>query len=230
MKNPAETFAIYRLKYKPLYEFNRDMHLDIVRSGKSTHGHGQDHDLTVAQYGALIAPDEHDGELAWVAGLLHSMDRHFLETEAHDKIERGLDLAFKCGLSTEDIEQVRVAVAHHSKMNDDADGPVTIILKDADRLANLGAINIIRGGQHRPDIPACIPETLGRLHPESTFKNPKSCYDATFYNSEWEAMLRLPKAKELGARYFRFIEEWRALAVSQAAEVGLYPWPEHIAG
>lgn len=224
MNEAAEIFHTNRRKFSVLYVFIGGIHKQIVQRGVSNHGHGFDHDLMVAQYGAIVAQGERVGQMAWVAGLLHSLDRHFPEDRARELVEEGLAYVSDEFTETE-VDQIRTAVADHSKLNDDMDGPVSVALKDADRLANLGAINIIRGGQHRPNIPACIMETLGRLHPESTFKNPKSCFDATFYNLEWRNMLRLPKSKQLGERYFTFLLEWQALAVSQSAEVGLYPWP-----
>ncbi|MFA6554299.1 MAG: HD domain-containing protein [Candidatus Paceibacterota bacterium] len=224
-KTASDIFAQFRAKFHNLYNFVKTVHEGIIASGKSTHGHGLDHDLTVAQYGAKIAPNKRVGELAWVAGLLHSLDRHFSADETRRYVEEGLSMVAQHFTAVE-IQEIRTAVEEHSKMNQDTDGIVTMVIKDADRLANLGAINLIRGGQHRPCIPAYIPETLGQLHPLSTFSRPMSCFDATFYNLEWREMLRLPMAKELGEKYFQFIKDWQALVVSQATEVGLYPWPK----
>lgn len=218
-------FVRNRAKFREFYSKIEKIHAGIIAQGKSTQGHGFDHDLIVAQYGFLISEDERVGEMAWVAGLAHSLDRHFPQDEAEIIFEECISLIsgqFTIG----ELGRIRVAVRDHSKKNNLSDGPVTVALKDADRLANIGAINLIRGGQHRPNIPACIPESLGGLNPDSTFKNVKCCYDATFYNLEWEKMLRLPKAKEVAKKYFEFIREFQNLVVEQFREAGLYPWPK----
>jgi len=216
-----EIFVNNRAKFAALYKRIEKIHSQT----KNTRGHGFDHDLLVAQYAAIIAENERVGEMAWVAGLMHSLDRHFLPDEAEMILEECIGLVSNQFTVCEPGE-IRLAVHDHSKKNDPADGPVTVALKDADRLANIGPINLIRGGQHRPDIPACILESLGSRHPDSTFNNIKCCYDATFYNLEWEPMLRLPKAKEIGKKYFDYIREFQIRFAEQFREAGLHPWPK----
>lgn len=223
--NSQEIFVRNKEKFGNLYLKIKKIHESIIARGASTHGHGFDHDLMVAQYGFLISENNRKGELAWIAGMMHSLDRHFSPQIEMDIINECLGVVELFEIEKDDI---KIALDKHSKPNDPLDSALLIALKDADRLANIGAINLIRGGQHRPNIPACIPETLGALHPDSTFKNLKSCYDATFYNLGWEQMLRLPKAKEIAKKYFDFIREFQALVVEQFREVGLYPWPKEI--
>jgi len=218
-------FVAMRGKYRLLYEAVKQAHETILAEGKTTMGHGWDHDLRVAQTGALIAETPRVGEMAWIAGLMHSTDRHF-----GDRTEGVLHGYFALLPSGEftggEIAMMWDAVAEHSKKNGDADNPVTEALKDADRLGNLGALNFIRCGQHHPDIPACIPELLGTTHPESTFRKPRSCYDAVLLaNMPWEAMLRLPKAKEMGKPYFDYYREFLQRCANEMEEVGLFPFP-----
>src|SRR3990172_3226862 len=216
-----EIFVNNRAKFAALYKRIEKIHSQT----KNTRGHGFDHDLLVAQYAAIIAENERVGEMAWVAGLMHSLDRHFLPDEAEMILEECIGLVSN-QFTVCELGEIRLAVHDHSKKNDPADGPVTVALKDADRLANIGPINLIRGGQHRPDIPACILESLGSRHPDSTFNNIKCCYDATFYNLEWEPMLRLPKAKEIGKKYFDYIREFQIRFAEQFREAGLHTWPK----
>jgi len=219
--NNQEIFVIKRAKFVALYNRIEKIHSQT----KDTRGHGFDHDLMVAQYATIISEDERVGEMAWVAGLMHSLDRHFPHDETEIILEECINLV-SSQFTVCEIEEIRMAVHNHSKKNDPTDGPVTVALKDADRLANIGAINLIRNGQHHPDIPACIPESLGGLHPDSTFKKPMNCYDATFHNLEWEAMIRLPRAREITKKYFDFIRKFQTLVVEQFREVGLYPFPK----
>lgn len=45
------------------------------------------------------------------------------------------------------------AVLNHERPNEDNDGPVTIALKDADRVVNAALDVVIRSGQFQPDLP-----------------------------------------------------------------------------
>lgn len=217
-------FLTLRDKYRNLYDAVQKTHEDILTAGKSVMGHGWDHDLRVAQTGALIAETSRVGEMAWVGGLMHSTDRHFGERTA-EILDGYFTLLPKGEFSDREFSWIQEAVYQHSKKNSEADNPVTITLKDADRLANLGALNLIRGGQHRPNIPTCIPAYLGRKHPQSTFRDPMSCYDALWGNLEWEGMLRLPKAKEMGKKFFDYYRDFMQRCVEEMAEVGLFPFP-----
>ncbi|MFZ2621000.1 MAG: HD domain-containing protein [Minisyncoccia bacterium] len=219
------TFVVMRAKYKALYDAVKKTHEDIVASGKTTMGHGWDHDLRVAQTSALIAETPRVGEMTWVVGLMHSTDRHF-GSETSEVLDRYFGLLPVGEFRNDELMFMREALMEHSMRNSDADNPVTVTLKDADRLSNMGALNLIRGGQHRPNIPACIPKYLGRKHPQTTFRNIQSCYDAIWFNLEWEDMLRLPKAKEMGKPYFDYYRDFMSRCVEEMQSVGLYPFPE----
>jgi len=218
-------FVTMREKYRALYDVVKKNHADILAAGKTTMGHGWDHDLRVAQTGALIADGPQVSEMAWVAGLMHSTDRHF--GDRTEEVLRGyFALLSKAEFTVSGFVMMWNAIIEHSKLNSDGDNPVTVTLKDADRLANLGALNLIRCGQHHPNIPACIPEYLGRRHPESTFRNLMCCYDAiSVVNLEWEEMLRLPKAKKMGKPYFDYYRDFMERCVREMEEIGLLPFP-----
>ena len=218
-------FQAMRAKYRALYDAVKKTHEDILAAGKTTVGHGWDHDLRVAQTGALIAESPRVGEMAWCVGLMHSTDRHYGE-RTEEVLHGYFALLPKNEFVVGESVMMWNALIEHSKKNSDADNPVTVALKDADRLANLGIMNLFRCGQHHPDIPACIPEYLGRVHPNSTFKKPMSCYDAVHVaNMPWEAMLRLPKAKEMGRKEFDFYRKILQRCTDEMEEVGLYPFP-----
>ena len=215
-----------RAKFKALYNAVKENHQKIIAGGKvNTGGHGWDHDLRVAQTGYLIAETPRIGEMAWCAGLMHSTDRHFGE-KTENVIAHYFTLLPENKFNQTELHWMREAVALHSKKNSDDDNPVTVTLKDADRLANLGALNFIRGEQHRPNIPACYPEYLGTKHPESTFQNIMCCYDAIWYNLEWEEYLRLPKAKSMGIKFFEYFRDFIQRCVDEMEEVGLHPFPK----
>jgi hypothetical protein len=189
----------------------------MLREGNQSHG--IDHSLMVAQYAAIIAEQERAGELAWVAGIIHDVCHR-----SGSKDLKSLHLSPLGEFSSEELGMIYRAVRDHSKLNDANDDLVTIILKDADRLANLGLLNIIRGGQHRPEIPSMTLGCFG-LHPDSTFRKPLSCLDALHYNLEWEEMLRLPRARALGRQWFALYRYLIATNEAQFREIGLDVWP-----
>ena len=137
-------------KYRKLVNEVQYIHRLVAFDGH----HGLDHDLMVAQYGYLIAGDARTSELAWVAGLMHSIDR-LISLISKQDVQTFLDGFINClpdSISSEEIELIVEALGEHSKLNDPDDNPVTVALKDADRLANLGFLNLIRGGQQRPNL------------------------------------------------------------------------------
>lgn len=185
-------------------------------------GHSIDHALMTAQYALLIAKNPRIGELAWIAGLLHNIDR--VSNNPEGMIESLLRLLPKQKISELDICRIKNAVKRHSELNKTDDDDLLITLKDADRLANIGPLNFIRCGQHHREIPAI---TLGiyNLNPRSTYNQPISCLDSIHYNLEWEDMLRLPKAKSIGKKQFDYYRDFIVRNREQFAEVGLDQWP-----
>lgn len=204
-----------RKKYSVIY----DLVKSEVEKVKDNQGHGFDHFLMVAQYGYLLCEDDRYREMAWVAGLTHDM--HRIETMSKVAIEAALLGIFV----DEDRMIIREAVLNHSKFNDPDDHPVTVALKDADRLANLGPANLLRAGQHMADIPAFIVGYYDAPHPDATFKNRVSVMDALYSNLEWEAdervRLRTPKAEEIAKKYFYFYRYFLTLHSIQCTETGL---------
>jgi len=217
---PREIYAQFRAKYHELVDWNRNIHQNVLTAGQSEKGYGVDHDLTVMMYCLLIAEDEHIGEMAACAALTHSWDRHYVVqiTKVLNESYRGL-LTDK--FSGEEVSQIFTAIKLHSKPNDPNDGPVTVVLKDADRLANLGYLNIPRGAQHHCNVPVVILEYIDRMHPNSTFRKPTCWLDALRFNLEWEGMLRLPKAKKLGKPKFDFIRWFLEQIVEDFRAIGL---------
>lgn len=223
-ETPQETLERLAKKYQPLFNETSRFYRELRAGNQPTTGHDWDHDLFVAQYCILITPATRTGELAWIAALLHSIDRHN-PTRATEVTKSRLAL-IEDTLAPGECETILDAALKHNRLNDASDSDVLITLKDADRLANVGSMNLFRGGQHRPNIPACILGSMGTLNPASTFQRPTSCYDALYYNLEWELMLRLPKAQELGRPYFDFFRQFQALALHQQKQVGLHPYVE----
>lgn len=158
-------------------------------------GHDVFHPIIVAQYAALIAPEERLETLGWLAGMCHNTDRIFPKEEVRERVAQYL--ASTSGVSDTEKEFITDAVLTHSGLNKDSDNPVTVVLKDADRLSGLGFLCAIRASQSLAGVRILDPRYVGTTSPGSTFRNIKTVLDGIKFTLEWRKMLRLPKAKEL---------------------------------
>lgn len=211
---------------KPLWEIfpvlTQMVRQDHREFGTVGEGHDFLHALMVAQYGQIIAEQKRIGILSWVAGMGHNADRLFPPAEIEKRLKDYLE---ETDFSDEEKEWEIEAIVHHSELNDPNDDPVTIALKDADRLANIGSNILLRSSQHHPHLPAYNPRYIFSPHPSSTYRKPKSVLDDINYLFEWESWLRLPKAKVLAKRHFSELRRFRKGIDFQLREVKLLPYP-----
>lgn len=190
-------------------------------------GHDFYHALVAGQYSQRIAPDEDTAILAWVAGIIHNTDRMYPKDEVIPALTKFLNLV-DTGIPSGNLFILR-AVLEHSKKNDPGDIPVTVTLKDADRLTNLGVVmHWLRAAQFRPNIPPFDPRYITVQDPTATFKNPKTILRDIEHTLEWETWLRLPRAKELGKPLFDEIRWLRCSIVERLTLLGLYPFPPEL--
>ena len=215
-----------------------EKHLPLVLEVREDHrkqgavggGHNFLHAIMVAQYCPLIAPDRRVGELAWIAAICHNTDRIFLNLEAEEiarKVSKYLNS--ETDLTKREEALIIEAVVSHDKPNDDNDSPVTIVLKDADRLANLGPNLIIRSGQYYSDLAAFDPRFVLESDPQATYRNPKTVLHDVLCALEWieeggKFGIRLKAAREIAEPYARFLRDFRDLMHHQLEETGLIPY------
>jgi HD domain len=208
---------------------------DHEKVGASLKGHDFEHALMVANYAFRIAPDKHLAELGWIAGLCHNAD-HLVQqgffrpdkkrgkksdTLIRKKVNQYLSLT---KLTDQDKHAVMEAVFEHHKKNDPHDSKLTMVLKDADRLANVGALHSMRSSRDMIHLPIVDYVHLFH-HPEATYRKPGSAAKDIWYSLEWEPWLRLPKAKQLGKKRYKFLRMFLNDLESQLREAGLYPYP-----
>lgn len=227
--NPAKerrrTLNHLKKKYPNFYDAFVNTHRYLADNGQGHRGHGPDHDLMVAGYCLLITDNGRVGEKAWIAALLHSFDRFFGD-EVEEKITEMLQFLPENEFSPEELAEIREAIHRHNQPNATDDGPVQVVLQDADRLANVGPMVIYRSGQFHSVIPAIeIGFTPWKKNPASTLRKPRSGYDNMLNVLEWEADprfgLRLEKSKRIGKKYFDFLRSWFQLVHDQLDETGL---------
>jgi len=199
-------------------------------------GHDFTHTIMVAQYCLILSDDLKIGVLSWLAGLLHNTDRLFGYEVVSQKVDEYFRLipeeinieGSNIQISQSNLLVVKEAILNHSKLNDPSDGLITVILKDSDRLANAGSSLYPRGTQHCGNVLSYNPLYVDGFHPESTYSKAKSVLDNYRYCLEWEEMLRLPRAKEIGEKYFDALRHIIDGFKDQLEETGLYPYPFNV--
>ncbi|OHA18455.1 MAG: hypothetical protein A2664_00735 [Candidatus Taylorbacteria bacterium RIFCSPHIGHO2_01_FULL_46_22b] len=207
-------------KFSELTRLVREDH----RNARHLVGHGHDfaHALMVAQYAQLIASEQHEGELGWAAGLMHNTDHLFGEEKVNEIMEGYLVHVL---FSPADKNLVCEAVLTHSEIDSPKDNPISIILKDADKLANIGESVILRSGQFRPDITAMDPRFLKFSDPKATYRNPRSLLQDLRHILQWETMMRTEKARMISKPYFDRLRSFIDHCPDQFEESGLTPYP-----
>ena len=217
-----QLFETYRNRFAALYQAVLEGHKNAERPHR---GHGLDHDVTVAQLAATIAPDERTGEKAWVAALLHSTDRT-VEKGNTTKVESFIGVYLKelpeGYFSNTEVEEIFVAVMRHTELNQGDQSLTQQVLMDADRLANLQAAVIIRAGQFQPTIPALELQYLDSINPQSTYHEPKSVIDDLRANiREYIPKLRLPQAISLGTKLGSRLQAYIDMVQDDYRSIGL---------
>ncbi len=204
----------------------RAVKADYIARGAVGGGHDFYHALMVAQYAELIAEDPETATLGWITGLLHNTDRMYPKEKVIPVLTRHLQMV-RLNIPSGHLCILR-AVLEHTKRNDPADSPLLMTLKDADRLANIGAWHFLRAAQFRPTILAVDPRFIVKQDPTATFKDPKSVLGDIEHTLEWESWLRLPKTQELGKPMFDEIRRLVANIESQFETLGLLSFPDEL--
>lgn len=145
---------IPRLKYAVQEQFDKGSHV----------AHGADHAFRVAKLARHIAEQEGyaDPEVAEVAGYLHDMGRTVQEEEKNHG-PAGVPLASEMldqytDYTDEVKRRILDAIRDHSAFK--ADGALTHILQDADKLDGLGAIGLMRAYTSKYLLPAYDPANI----------------------------------------------------------------------
>ncbi len=205
--------------------------------------HDFDHVLRVADRAMIIAPDPYTGHMAGVAALCHNADR-LLQREMNlgafrkvddarvrQLVEFWLSMEPLSTFSVADICVIVDAVLHHPERNSPTDSSVLMTLKDADRTVNIEADVIFRKGQYFGDALPTVDPTHLLNDPDATFTKPGSLlksleYDLVDFATEGGvASLRLPKAREIAERRFKFLKLFIDEVIEQRRDSGLIPYP-----
>lgn len=222
------TFNEMRNRFSILYEAVKKIHNE---SASTNRGHGLDHDVTVAMIGVKIAPNAKVGDLAFIAGLLHSTDRILVEKDKN-AITKHLFKQFKYlpkEIKKEELDQIYAAIMNHSEINKDGQSLVAQTLMDADRLANLMGLVPFRIGQFWPNIPTIEFEHVDKPNPVSTYSAPCSTVDMLRAmmsqlggkNVGYIEQLRLPKAIRIGKMYTKRLNLLLDMIKDDHHELGL---------
>lgn len=188
-KTPQETFVFLKKLCASFYQEFEKTHERAIRTCILTRGHGPEHDLTVAKWCVILSDNQDTRELAWVAALLHSIDRLMPHYLPHEIVKSLVDRQFTYlpthYFDSYEKEIISHAILHHAEKNKPEDSDVLVVLKDADRLANLAPEIIMRIGQFAPAVPSFDLQYIDRPHPDSSFGNLKTALDDLYYVLEW---------------------------------------------
>ncbi len=135
----------------------------------------------------------------FVSAITHSLDRL---VERND--QEGFEALTHSCLELVDVgegfrEEIFIAVMDHGKKNDVGrqDSLICVILKDADRIANIGAALAIRSGQFTPDIPPYEMAFLRSVNPTHSYHNPASVLEDLRECFVWGDWMRTSRGKEI---------------------------------
>lgn len=178
------------LKQAVQAQFNKRSHI----------AHGVDHAFRVAQIAKYIAVQENysDPEVAEVAGLLHDMGRTVQEEEkghgpagvpmASEMLDRYTDY------DDETKQQILDAIRDHSAFK--AEGELTHILQDADKLDGLGAVGLMRAYTSKYSLPAYDPADIA---PNKGERN-TTIHAQIAFQLEWVDMMETETGRALAKK------------------------------
>lgn len=189
MIKERESIMVVRKKKKPLWEVFPELtnkvrqdHIEKRATGK---GHNFLHALMTGQYAEMIAEEKDIAILSWIAGVIHNTDRIYSEQKVMQVLQSYLNLP-SLNLIECEKQDILEAILNHSKLNDPNDNPVTVTLKDADRLANIGPNIFIRSAQLYHQLFDYDPRYIAEPDPTATYRNPKTCLHDIRSSLEWE--------------------------------------------
>jgi len=197
-------------------------HIKYMMFGR---GHDFLHAVIVAQYGVLIAPDENTSRMAWFAGMLHNIDRMIGRQRAGTITVIARDcLGLVPDLKEKEIPMIIGAVLNHWRLNEPDDSPVLVVLKDADRLGNLTPFHPARSVQHMTERlggHVVVDPRFVAKKADTEYGNNPTTMDDLQACLEWEPMLRLPKAQEIGRPMFDFLRQMLEMEQQRLDETGI---------
>lgn len=228
-KAPREKLGIaMAFLWERFNEFIKAVRGDHIQQGAVGRSHDFLHAVMVANYCMLIAEEERTALLAWVAALCHNTDRlwpNYTDPEIEVKVRSYLKVCHVLQASESETKVIIQAVLDHHKPNSKDDNPITVVLKDADRIANMGPNMIIRAGQHYPKLPAYDPRFVEKPDPRATYHNPMTVLHDVLCAREWYQTgpfgIRLHRARQLARKYDDFLYGFKHLMARQLIEVGL---------
>ncbi len=222
-------------------------HSETVRKTEAMfYCHDFDHVIRVADMAMRIAEDENVGRLAAVAALCHNADRILQkirnlgpfgkvpDSDVIDLVNGWLNSETSESFSADDRALIIDAVLHHSERNSPNDSPVLVCLKDADRLVNTAPDIIFRKAQYWGDRLRVVDPVYLLGDPEATFARPGSLMRAILFDvedfekKEGVASLRLPKARKIAVKNFKFLRMFLDAVIEERMDVGLVPYPEEL--
>ncbi|MBP6948856.1 MAG: hypothetical protein KBC41_02055 [Candidatus Pacebacteria bacterium] len=203
----TKTFEDFKKLFPEFYNSVKNLHNSTSHIDYG--GHKIDHDITVSMLAVKIIKDKKVAKKAWCAAMLHSVDRMVPKEKIKATMET-ISKSLNHFFNDVEIKEIIEAAFRHSERNQHNQSETQQVLMDADRLANMQYAVIIRGGQHRPNLPVFEFEYLsGKCNPLSNYESPKSILDnLRIIITSYTEQLRIPKAKRLGDVYGKKLQKF----------------------
>ncbi len=219
-----------------------------VLEGMEGGHHPFDHSLRVAEMGVRILPDGTADEVAdivFMAGMCHGADRvveEMLGPDAAGEVQsdEGLTRSTIEGWlrampdldAAKRAEVVEVVMNHRGKNKPDE--PLThVALRDADKLVNVAPDIVVRASKFPIPAVDCVHFLEA---PDATYSKPGCvCRDLWYMATRWDFEhalydpnygIVLPKAREIGRRYFPFLRAYVEAVIGDRHAMDLAPYPQ----
>ncbi len=177
----------------------------------SVPGHDMMHVERVIKLASIISEGaDVDQRLVRLAALLHDVGHRRTEgVELRDHATTSGKIAVEIlenipELGHAEVRDIVKAIRRHSDLNSASDSLLTRIVRDADRLDGMGAIGIMRTCMHRHRLPLYDAQRPFEVDGTSESKI-STLVHALVRSVEWQSMLTVPKAMELGRTRCEFL-------------------------
>lgn len=209
---------------------------DCVATGAMRSAHDLTHDLIVAHYCQRFQRFSRHSRymirLAVAAALCHSTDRRHPDETEGARTDRLTGYLLTESFDFIECLLVTNVVLKHHEPNRDEDDEFLILLKDADRVANLGLIAALRSAMHYHALPVADPRFIAVSDPAATYKCPWTILHDVRCALEWDPRegktaycLRLPEAIAYATPWFDWLKLGISLEAGRVQECGLEPYP-----
>ncbi len=201
LKSVLDAFEALRGRFRPFYDRVKNFHEENPSTRQR--GHNMDHNVHVALHGIDIVMQDYGAdpflmEAIFLSSIGHSLDR-LVSRDDQAGFAGLIEACLETFQHSNQLMKTTVtdAILEHGKKNASHDSILTVIIKDADRVANVGAALAIRSGQFYADLPPYEMLYLREVNPAHTYHSPASVLEDLRECFVWGDWMRTNRGKEM---------------------------------